>query len=499
MSVSKHQTWLGLVIACGVGVAVEAQAPRTPDLSQRDTDLPANAREAGIETEAAAEDRPGYQPDPSLPTVEVELVLDWAADEGVVTATHWGVNTYSMAAPAKSRLPRFAPFLSALSPGMVRVHHSGLTDFWSSAETRVFDRQVIRRTLGPAAAVPEASLMVTFPDWPEWFSESKFIPPDRYDEAEALFRDFVRAVVEASPVPVTHIEIFNEFDNTWAKRDAMPELWRLYNRFAVVARSEAPGVKVGGPALTWANPDWVGPFLDTSGEHIDFLSWHAYAVGKPTDSNEQVFRRVREIASDAAAVHQALRERGLTHVETHLNELHVKWTWKPYEPRHGNHIGAAFLAATVAELTRDGITCVAMWHAMGNAYGLMDIQADLRPAGQFYLLATRYLTGRRAYADTPGSDALVLLPLVRECGRCSLLLVNLGEASVRLRTEADENETGLMTRFGIDADGCVVEGLSSLHGMSLPGWSVSVVIWDEPPFPLFGRYTLPGTDKEFGF
>ncbi|MEM6458305.1 MAG: hypothetical protein AAF710_02820, partial [Planctomycetota bacterium] len=344
-------------------VFADATATATPGKvnTPRNANAPQNAGDVGITGAAAtgSDGLPPERPRAGLDPIDAAFSIDWSTPRGEVTAAHWGVAAYSTVDPRKADEPGYVAFLSALRPGLVRVHHAGMADLWSDAETRSWDVATIRRCLAPLTQLPDTKLMVTFCGWPSWFSDSKAIPPEKYDAGEQLVRDWVRAVREASPVPVTHVEVFNEFDNTWAKAGRLDELWPFFARVVQAVRDEAPGAKVGGPALTWAKPEWVGGVLDAAGPRIDFLSWHGYAGGEPTTPNDKVLARAAAFAEQADAVARQLERRGLGDVETYLNEYNVQWTWQPYERRHANAIGAALQASVIARLARRGVTGLA--------------------------------------------------------------------------------------------------------------------------------------------
>jgi len=470
-----------------------------------DTDNPQNAAEAGVTGDAAGDDASGLppvRPRAGLPARSVDLTVDWSADRGDITPAHWGVATYSMADVGKANDPGFINFLATLRPGLVRVHHSGLADKWSNETTRSWDVDRIRGSLAPMKHLPDASLMVTLPNWPEWFSNTKAIEVDRYSEAEELMRDWVRAVREASPVPVTHFEVFNEFDNTWEKKGRIDELWPLFARLARAVKQEAPDAKVGGPAFTWAQGSWVKPFLDEAGETIDFVSWHNYAGGKPTATNEAVLGRIGTLADHAANVKRWLGDRGLDHVETYLNEYNVQWTWTPYERRHANQLGAALQAGVIARCARLGVTGLAVWHAKGNAYGLIDEDNRLRAPGQMFLLGREHLVGDLASVDASDDAPVEALAVVDADGRRSLMLINTAEAPVKLASAAAlldlPSETdGSMHR--LDHAGWTVSPLSTSDDVvSLPGWSITLLT-QRPTKARWGTVTLPGQDVEFDF
>ena len=113
----------------------------------------------------------------------------------------------------------------------------------------------------------------------------------------------------------------------------------------------------------------------------------------------------------------------------------MQWTWRPYERRHANSVGAAFHVTLVPALARAGVDGAAVWHAKGNAYGLIDGDGRVRATGQLFLWANRYAHGETAplTTDAPGlAAAAVRLP----GGGRTLLLANQTDGPVRLDADA---------------------------------------------------------------
>ncbi len=212
----------------------------------------------------------------------------------------------------------------------------------------------------------ELEAVVCLSDWPAWFSESKLVEASKFDQAASIVQELV-ATTASTGVRIEGWELLNEPDNTWEKAGRLPELWQLFNALADATRSADPTAKVGGPALTWANPNLVEPFLDACGDRIDSIFWHNDAAGEPTMPNPKLMEQVKKITGFLGYVKEELAERGLDEVETELSGFNIQWTWKPYERRHANNVGAVFQAAAIASLAAGGIDGVAMWHAKGNA------------------------------------------------------------------------------------------------------------------------------------
>ena len=337
-------------------------------------------------------------------------------------------------------------------------------------------------------------------DWPKWFSESKVIDPSKLDQAASIVTELVETAA-ATGVRVDGWELLNEADNAYKKADRLPELWNLFNAIADAAREADPTAQIGGPALTWANPDWVEPFLDACGDRIDFFSWHNYAGGKPTMPNDKLMEQVKKIVGHLTYVKKELAERGLDEVETHLTEFNVQWTWKPYERRHANNVGAVFQASAIASLAAGGIDGIAMWHAKGNAYGLIDSDDAMRATGQLFALSP-WLRGRIAGVTSAGAlgdgmyEGLLAIPVVRDDGGRSVLLLNRSEPTIQLNPESAAL-SGMTHLARIDADGLLAEA-APLGDLQLPGWSATLLLDTDPGLPA-GRSALPGMDAEFNW
>ncbi|MEM9882950.1 MAG: hypothetical protein AAF800_08545, partial [Planctomycetota bacterium] len=179
--------------------------------------------------------------------------------------------------------------------------------------------------------------------------------------------------------------------------------------------------------------------------------------------------------------------------------------WQPYERRHANAIGAALQASVIARLARRGVTGLAVWHAKGNAYGLIDEDNHLRATGQLFLLGRPMLTGTLAdVADLPASDRLDVLPVTDERGRRSVMLVNLNEApavtpGVAALLDRPGPDAPAVTLHRIDAAGwTAVPADRGGASLSLPGWSVTVLT-EHPAAGRFGTVALPGQHRGFDF
>ena len=128
-------------------------------------------------------------------------------------------------------------------------------------------------------------------------------------------------------------EIWNEPDgitNCWVLRDCNEPDWKKkceihrdeFIKFFVTVlkrlKSEFPDQQIGGPALCWADLDYIGRLLDAcqaEGIAPDFISWHGYTQD-PVDCVAR-FTKVREL----------LDTKGFPKTRMIFNEWHYIRTW----------------------------------------------------------------------------------------------------------------------------------------------------------------------------
>ena len=487
----------------------------------QNADTPRDAADAGISGEAAGAGGsegaiPPYRPAADAGTVDAAVEVDWAADRGPITSEHWGIALYHTVDGKADDDRAYLDFMVGARPGLVRLHRADQGKLWMNRDKASFDDgkpswdvATIRRALAPVRAMRdrgvEVELMLCHGYWPTWFSKGKLVEAGRLDQAAAITRELVNAVAETG-VRVDHWELLNEAEQAYEKNGRLGEMFELFNVMAGAIREADPQASVGGPAFSWANPQWVEPFLDACGERIDFITWHNYAGGKPTVPNATLLNQVDKIVGHAAYVRRALMERGLDDVQTYLTEVNAQWTWKPFERRHANNVGAVFLASMVTRLADWGVTGITMWQDKGDAYGLIDGDDRVRATGQLYALS-RWMVGTRAEAvvdgDAAGGDGwlgIQVVPIVRADGGRSLVLINPLEVTVAFDA-SPEAMSGLTTLMRIDADGLLVEALDTSGDeaagpLDLPGWSVTVLT-DRQPGLALGRQDLPGQHVTF--
>lgn len=354
----------------------------------------------------------------------VLLNVDWTATKAQLTSMHWGVNNY--AAANQTTYDKFhVDYLNTIQPGLIRMHQAGLVNNWTDASTRDWDRAKIQTIM--ANVTPghlNSKVLLCLDEWPSWLQNGGVLATEKEQELIDLFVKLPGIMTELG-YRIDYYEFLNERDNTYQNAGKIDALWELIYRIAVAMKQQYPDIKVGGPALTWPNSAWYKPFIDKCSSTIDFISWHNYASGDPSTTNKELFTGSLELigTSYPSGVISYLKSKGLEgKIETFLDEYNVQWTWTPYEPRHHNHVGAAWMALLIKRLAIQGVSGATVWNSKDGSYGLLPGDYYSAPA-QMFMWGAKYLRGDM---KTVSGDETVmeLIPVESESGVKSLLVVN---------------------------------------------------------------------------
>ncbi len=167
---------------------------------------------------------------------------------------------------------------------------------------------------------------------------------------------------------IEYWEIWNEPDG--AADDApyvAKKTWggtreQFYDFYEVVSKhlkEKYPNLKIGGPALCGADPDWTKPFLKRITENnipLDFFSWHGYC----TD--------VRGFVNEARLVRKMLDEAGLFNTESIFNEWNyvIGWDDEKWIKSLKTEIsmkGAAFIFANMSAMQKEKVDMLMYYDA----------------------------------------------------------------------------------------------------------------------------------------
>lgn len=394
----------------------------------------AGAVPAGMSVSAAPKVPPPFAPDDAAAPVTVRLSLDWKQTVAPISRDHWGVCDYEVLDPKAAANAGLQEYLASLKPSLIRIHHAGLSDRWTDAQAKDWDIEKIRQGLSASTGYGDARLIINIPTWPKWMAPTnKPLPTELHQPLADLIARLVVTLRDDLKKPGLHWEVLNETENMYEKADKLPEMWALLNTIATTIKRVDPKAKVGGPALTWPKPQWVDAWVEQCGANMDFITWHNYASGDVNESNASVFAKADTLAGYAKrCVDVVARKQPGKKMETFLTEMNVKWTWDPFERRHANNVGAVFQASVVKRMALAGVTGMTVWHAKGNAYGLIDADNRLRATGRIYQIGSNELIGIVVGSTTHDATLLEALPVIRADGSRAVLLLCKADRTVNL-------------------------------------------------------------------
>lgn len=367
----------------------------------------ANAENAVIEaTEPIVED---------LPTEEVVIEIDWNQPTFPTSPAQFSTAVFSAFDPKVAANPRYHEMMEYLGASMVRYHNMAMMKDskkksvgWIDHENQSWDAEKIKAAL--TAWNPDGvTKMINIPEWPEWMDEdgNRFLDDDKIDDFAQWCAELVQIVNIDNNLNVEYWEITNELDGLyWLKQrkkgqpKRIEELAQIHARVAEQMKAVDPTIKTGGPAATRSDlTDDLETFTIAAGPNLDFLSFHAYASGKKTDSDRLIYSKAdligKFVKDNRAMLDRISPDR---RIEAHLNEYNIAWTWRTREPRMLNHKGAVFDALTFIELSENGIDVGNAWNERDGVYGKMSSDYELRPAAHVFHAFNRWLTGQAVEA-----------------------------------------------------------------------------------------------------
>ena len=423
---------------------------------------------------------PPFEPNNTLPALPIEASVNWNNVVGEMKPQLWGVNDYEVLDPKKAADAQFQNLLSELNPPLIRIHNGGIVDAWTNAQTRSWDMEKIRAGLAASTGYGDAKIMLNLARWPGWLSTNEVLTTDEEDQFAALLGDLARLMRDDIKHPIDYWELTNEFDGAYERNNQLPALWRVFNKCAAAVKKADPTAKIGDPAFSWPKPEWLEGFFQNCAQNVDFFTWHNYASGDIYDDNATVLSKASHIADMARDVTAAAQEYAPDKkLEFFLSELNIKWVWTPVERRHGNNIGALFLASTLHHLAATGIDGVTMWHAKGGSYGLIDGDNTLRATGQLYQWSSKYLHGQLVAAKSSDESALEIIALQRANHQKTLLLLNKADRSVALPDVLQVLAGQKWNTQRIDATGVTSDfAVPEKGAWILPGYSLTLLSSD---------------------
>jgi len=444
----------------------------------------------------------------------VPVAVDWGSKLSETTPFSFGLNGFMAFDPAIAGHPQYQRNLDYMNVGFLRYHAAeAMNDYrdhhrgWLDKTNRTWAKDRIRAALAAMPGDGPVKLIDIY-GWPSWMKTydvrdakgavvATLLDPSEFDNFAAFCAELVRFVNVESGFGVKYWEITNERDDIYYVKlrnaglpDKLDELIEMYNRAAKAMKAVDPGIKTGGLAFARGDLyDQVERFVsgtvnETAPTTLDFLSYHFYANGDLTESDEYVYERIHDtkdpnrgtLAKHTKDIREIVdRLSPDRRIPIYLNEFNISWTWTNNDPRMQNHKGAVFDALSMIYAHLNGADGTNAWNEMDGVYGKTDGQYALRPPAHAFQLFNNYLVGDVAPATT-GSERAIVPFAVQDpaTGARSLLLVN---------------RTNEVQRAAVAFAGWTPPSASAqLHQISSQGYTVSAVGWNQ----LLGApYALP--------
>ena len=269
-----------------------------------------------------------------------------------------------------------------------------------------------------------------------WKKKYGVNPPADFDKwasiCEHIVRHYNEGWANGFNWNITYWEIWNEPDLR-KRADGTPsptwtgtheQFFNLFEKTAVLLKSKHPDIKVGGPALAWDN-DWAEEFLEymqKKNVHLDFFSWHIYAVVPEA------------IAEKAVKMREIMDKYGYGKAESILNEWNYVRGWTDewvyslkVESGEMNYKGAAFIASTMICCQHVPLDLLMFYDArigcaMNNMFDIVSLE-PLRGYYPFLAWARLRRLGTEVAVKAENADGIYTIAAVAPDGRLGTLIV----------------------------------------------------------------------------
>ncbi|MDR1284164.1 MAG: hypothetical protein LBK99_25610 [Opitutaceae bacterium] len=473
---------------------------------------PAKLQQTPIEQDALHDDNVPAQSIDSAgesgKPIHATIAIDWAKPEYPTSRRQFSLNATAGARPQLSADPKYARNMAWMNAGILR-YHKGIVPRaiaepasgnagaggWVDVVNKSWNREIIRDSFKNFPIAPGTDIVVNIATWPPWMDKDKRLDPAYYDAFAGFYADLVRILNVEMRLGVRYFEITNERDFVYwraqQKTGEPPltrELAKIFLLCAEAMKKVDPAIKTGGPAAASGEKN-VQPmhreFIRLTRSQLDFFSFHGYATGTADQPDAFIYDKAAWLGS-LIKKHRAMLDELSPdrHIEVHLNEYNIAWTWRIKEPRMRNHKGAVFdsLFLIAAVMARADVTNA--WNDQEGVYGKMDVKNGytLRPPAHVFHYFNNWLVGRSVKAATDQPRAVVPFAIRAEDGSHAFVLVNRSASIVTVNlvsTGIQGNVTGKIDRAQIARPGadCLDTGVLEFsvlqNPVSLPPHSVT--------------------------
>jgi hypothetical protein len=365
--------------------------------------------------------------------------------------------------------------------GLIRLHQWGMLTSWTT--NAWWDSAKVMRTIRPLNA-NGFTFVVNIPDGPG----GQFSTIDT-NQIGKFCTDLVTIINVDHKSKVKYFEVPNERDvNAFpGMLDAAP-LADLVKRCRASMKNVDSTILVGGPAFGDApNLDLMLRFVRAIVPNIDFLSFHAYAVGgTPNAPDSAIYNSTQtKIARIVKTLRDTLSVLSPNkYIPIHCNEYNLTWDWNYIDARLHTNKMAVYVALVMIEMVRNGGDITSIWNEKEPAFGMMSPTNQPYLPGQLFHLMNKYFMGEMVASTETNRNTVVAFASGDTATR-SLALINRSPVQRNVALTLTGLPTDMvMTRHQIWTDGyptpttITVSDLSK--GINLPDNSVTILTGNIP-------------------
>lgn len=392
--------------------------------------------------------RPAPGPSPTLVPeasdmgpIRAIVSVDWSTVLADTTPMVFGCNDYEVMTPEKAADPEFQVQMQRLDFRLLRLHNANMADRWSNPLRRNWDPDKVMAAFRAASYLRGSTVVQNIPNWTQWMQKDGLgrLSESEVDRYAQFCGDLVRLLNVQQGQKIKYWEPINEAEPVYERAGSLDRLWQIFNRAVTVMKQVDPTILVGGPVISWSDPQQMRSFLVHSHRFTDFLTWHRYATGNPRMSSDRLMTQTPEYGKDVVRFRTMAREFRPEPLPLFLSEYNLNYDWRSGEVRQHSHVGAVWFASVLKHLAEKNVDMAAVWHAKDNIYGLLDATDRARPAAKLYEWCLDYMVGRTVATD--GNHAMVEAWAVEQVGGGrNLMLINkaAGPAIVKVDWPIDD-------------------------------------------------------------
>lgn len=366
------------------------------------------------------------------------IKVDWENKIAETTPLTFGSNNYEIT-DLKNADSAYKNKLQELNIQFIRIHNAELSEAWTDSKTKTWDLEKVQ-TVYDTFLPQEAVILQNISSWPTWMKQDKngLLNPSEYDNYAGFCAQLVEIVNHRLQKKVVYWEPLNEQDTRYEEAGKLDQLWIIYNKVAEAMKAVDSSIKVGGPVLTWDEPNRLASFLQACRPNVDFVSWHRYATGDVNESTDSLMSKTFEYGEQVRTMREIVKQNIPERtVPLLLGEYNINYSWESGENRQNTNIGAVWFASILKHLAEAGIEMAASWNLKDGIYGMISPENNLRPGATVFQWGIQHLTGTvvKTVSDYAFMEALAVKNNNQDNTR-ALLLINKSDRVIQVNLES---------------------------------------------------------------